>query len=156
MLAAGHVLSGQLGFQVDQLPVDNQGRISLSELEEALDEDVLAVSIMAVNNEIGTIQDIKQISEAIRKAGAIFHCDAAQAPVSMDLRGFAEDVDILSLSAHKMYGPKGIGTLYIRRELQDHIEPLIYGGGQQKALRSGTVPTPLCGRHGRRSRTSER
>ena len=144
VLAAGHVLSGQLGFQVDQLPVDNQGRISLSELEEALDEDVLAVSIMAVNNEIGTIQDIKQISEAIRKAGAIFHCDAAQAPVSMDLRGFAEDVDILSLSAHKMYGPKGIGTLYIRRELQDHIEPLIYGGGQQKALRSGTVPTPLC------------
>ncbi len=144
VLAAGHVLSGQLGFQVDQLPVDKQGRISLSELEEALDEDVLAVSIMAVNNEIGTIQDIKQISEAIRKAGAIFHCDAAQAPVSMDLRGFAEDVDILSLSAHKMYGPKGIGTLYIRRELQDHIEPLIYGGGQQKALRSGTVPTPLC------------
>ncbi len=144
VLAAGQVLSDQLGFQVDQLPVDRQGRILLSELEEALDEDVLAVSIMAVNNEIGTIQDIKQISKIARKAGAIFHCDAAQAPVSMDLRGFAGNVDLLSLSAHKMYGPKGIGALYIRRELQNHIEPLIYGGGQQKALRSGTVPTPLC------------
>ncbi len=144
VLAVGHVLCGQFGFQVDRLPVDKQGRVILTQLQEALDEDVLAVSIMLVNNEIGTIQDIKQISEAIRKSGAIFHCDAAQAPASMDLRGIAEDVDILSLSAHKMYGPKGIGTLYIRRELQDHIEPLIYGGGQQKALRSGTVPTPLC------------
>jgi len=144
VLAAGHILAGQLGFQVTQLPVDRQGRILLSELDEVLDEDVLAVSIMAVNNEIGTIQDIKQISESVREAGAIFHCDAAQAPVSIDLREFAGNVDILSLSAHKMYGPKGIGILYIRRELQNHIEPLIYGGGQQKALRSGTVPTPLC------------
>ena len=144
VLAAGRVLSDQLGFQVDQLPVDKEGHILLSELKEALDDDVLAVSIMAVNNEIGTIQDIKQISEVVRSAGAIFHCDAAQAPVSMDLREIAQDVDLLSLSAHKMYGPKGIGALYIHRDLQDHIEPLIYGGGQQKALRSGTVPTPLC------------
>ena len=144
VLAAGRVLSDQLGFQVDQLPVDKEGRILLSELNKALDDGVLAVSIMAVNNEIGTIQDIKQISEVVREASAIFHCDAAQAPVSIDLRGIAQDVDLLSLSAHKMYGPKGIGTLYIRRDLQDHIEPLIYGGGQQKALRSGTVPTPLC------------
>ncbi len=144
VLAAGHILSGQLGLQVTQLPVDRQGRILLSELNEVLDEDVFAVSIMAVNNEIGTIQNIKQISESVRKAGAIFHCDAAQAPVSIDLRDFADYVDIMSLSAHKMHGPKGIGALYIRRELQNHIEPLIYGGGQQKALRSGTVPTPLC------------
>ena len=116
----------------------------MASLEDALDDDVLAVSVMAVNNEIGTIQNIRKISELARKAGAIFHCDAAQAPVSMDLQEIADHVDLLSLSAHKMYGPKGIGALYIRRELQDKIEPLIYGGGQQMALRSGTVPTPLC------------
>ena len=144
VLAAGRTISDQLGFRVDCLPVDKEGRILLASLEDALDDDVLAVSVMAVNNEIGTIQNIRKISELARKVGAIFHCDAAQAPVSMDLREIAGDVDLLSLSAHKMYGPKGIGALYIRRDLQDKIEPLIYGGGQQMALRSGTVPTPLC------------
>ncbi len=144
VLAAGRVVSGQLGFPVDGLPVDTAGRVLLSSLEHALGDDVLAVSIMAVNNEIGAIQDIEKISELSRNAGAVFHCDAAQAPVAMDLRGSAEKVDLLSLSAHKMYGPKGIGALYIRRELQDRLEPLIYGGGQQNGLRSGTVPTVLC------------
>ena len=144
VLEAGRVISGQLGFPVEHLPVDKEGRVMLASLEDALHDDVLAVSIMAVNNEIGTIQDIGKISELVRKAGAIFHCDAAQAPISMDLRGIAEQVDLLSLSAHKMYGPKGIGTLYIRRKLQDRLEPLIYGGGQQSGLRSGTVPTALC------------
>ena len=144
VLAAGRIITDQLGFPVGDLPVDKDGRILLASLEDALDDDVLAVSIMAVNNEIGTIQDIQKISELVRKAGAIFHCDAAQAPISMDLRGVAEHVDLLSLSGHKMYGPKGIGALYIRRGLQDRLEPLIYGGGQQSGLRSGTVPTPLC------------
>ena len=144
VLAAGRVISDQLGLPVEHKPVDQEGRVLPASLEHALDDDVLAVSIMAVNNEIGTIQDIQNISELVRKAGAIFHCDAAQAPVSMDLRGIAEHVNLLSLSAHKMYGPKGIGALYIRRELQDHLEPLIYGGGQQNGLRSGTVPTALC------------
>ena len=144
VLAAGRAISDQLGFPVEPLPVDKVGRVLLASLKDALDEDVLAVSIMAVNNEIGTIQDIQEISELVRNAGAIFHCDAAQAPVSMDIQGVAEHVDMLSLSAHKMYGPKGIGTLYIRRELQDRLEPLIYGGGQQNGLRSGTVPTALC------------
>ena len=144
VLAAGRVISDQLGLSVDHLPADKEGRIPLASLENALDADVLAVSIMAVNNEIGTIQDIQKISELVRNADAIFHCDAAQAPIAMDLRGIAEHVDLLSLSAHKMYGPKGIGALYIRRELQDRLEPLIYGGGQQNGLRSGTVPTALC------------
>ncbi|MCY4360939.1 MAG: cysteine desulfurase family protein [Gammaproteobacteria bacterium] len=144
VLAAGRAISDQLGFPVDHLPVDNEGHVLLTSLENALDEDVLAVSIMAVNNEIGTIQDIQKISELVRNAGAIFHCDAAQAPISVDMRGIVEHVDMLSLSAHKMYGPKGIGALYIRRELQDRLEPLIYGGGQQNGLRSGTVPTALC------------
>ena len=144
VLTAGRVISDQLGFPVEHKPVNQEGRVLPASLEHALDDDVLAVSIMAVNNEIGTIQDIQKISKLVRKAGAIFHCDAAQAPVSMDMRGIAEHVDLLSLSAHKMYGPKGIGALYIRRELQDRLEPLIYGGGQQNGLRSGTVPTALC------------
>ena len=144
VLAAGRAISDQHGLPVEHLTVDREGRVLLASLEDALDEDVLAVSIMAVNNEIGTIQDIHKISELVRNAGAIFHCDAAQAPISMDLRGIAEYVDLLSLSAHKMYGPKGIGALYIRRELQGSLEPLIYGGGQQSGLRSGTVPTALC------------
>ena len=144
VLAAGRVISDQLGLPVEHKPVDQEGRVLLASLEDALDDEVLAVSIMAVNNEIGTIQDIQKISELVRNAGAIFHCDAAQAPISMDLREIAEHVDLLSLSAHKMYGPKGIGALYVRRELQDRLEPLIYGGGQQNGLRSGTVPTALC------------
>ena len=144
VLAAGRAIAERLSFSVEHLPVDNEGQILLPSLEDALNDDVLAVSVMAVNNEIGTIQEISKISELARKAGAIFHCDAAQAPVSMDLREIVKHVDLLSLSAHKMYGPKGIGALYIRRELQDDLEPLIYGGGQQAGLRSGTVPTPLC------------
>ena len=99
---------------------------------------------MAVNNEIGTIQDIGRISELVRGCGAVFHCDAAQSPLAMNMGAMASQTDMLSLSAHKMYGPKGIGAIYIARELQDQIEPLIYGGGQQNGLRSGTVPVPLC------------
>lgn len=144
VLAAGRTISDQHGLPVDHLPVDKEGCVLLASLENALSDDVLAVSLMAVNNEIGTIQDIQKISEHARNAGVIFHCDAAQAPISMDLREIAEHVDMLSLSAHKMYGPKGIGALYIRRESQDRLEPLIYGGGQQNGLRSGTVPTALC------------
>ena len=144
VLAAGRAISNQLGLPVEYLPVDQEGRVLPASLEHVLDDNVLAVSIMAVNNEIGTIQDIRKISEQVNKAGAIFHCDAAQAPVSLDLRGIAEQVDMLSLSAHKMYGPKGIGAFYVRRELQGRLEPLIYGGGQQRGLRPGTVPTALC------------
>ena len=143
-LAVGRVLQEQLGFEVEQIPVDNEGFIKFSALEEALGDDVLIVSIMAVNNEIGTIQDIEKISGLVRRSGAVFHCDAAQAPIAMNMNSIAGCADILSLSSHKMYGPKGIGIIYISRELQAQIEPLIYGGGQQNGLRSGTVPVPLC------------
>ncbi len=144
VLAATRVLQEQFGFSAELLPVDAEGFVEVSALEEALNDDVLAVSIMAVNNEIGTIQDIGQISELVRSYGAVFHCDAAQAPLAMNMGSMASHADMLSLSAHKMYGPKGIGAIYISRELQDQIEPLIYGGGQQNGLRSGTVPVPLC------------
>lgn len=144
VLAAGRVIEEQLGFTTELIPVDEEGFVKSSVLEEMLDDDVLMVSIMAVNNEIGTIQDIDRLSRLIRSQETIFHCDAAQAPMAMNLKILAGHADILSLSGHKMYGPKGIGVVYISRHLQDKIEPLIYGGGQQNGLRSGTVPVPLC------------
>lgn len=144
VLACGRVLEGQLGFDVEHVPVDSNGFVSQQAFEELLSDDVLLVSVMVVNNEIGTIQDIKTLAGIARSAGAIFHCDAAQAPVAIDLRSIAERVDLLSLSSHKMYGPKGVGALYISRNLQENIEPLIYGGEQQRGIRSGTLPVPLC------------
>jgi cysteine desulfurase len=144
VLAAGHALHEQFGYQVEVLPVDVAGFVNMKALSETLADDVLAVSVMAVNNEIGTIQGITEISRAVRAHGALFHCDAAQAPGAIDLQMATEFVDLLSLSSHKMYGPQGIGALFIRRSLHSHIEPIIYGGGQQQNLRSGTVPVALC------------
>lgn len=144
VLAVGHILHEQLGYRIESVPVDAAGFVDMAALQETLSDDVLAVSIMAVNNEIGTIQDIVALSGVIKRSGALFHCDAAQAPFAIDLRNVSHVVDLLSLSSHKMYGPQGIGALFIRRDLQDHIEPLVYGGGQQQNLRSGTVPVALC------------
>ncbi|MAV29417.1 MAG: aminotransferase [Cycloclasticus sp.] len=144
VLSAGRILEDQYGFAVESIPVDPDGFVVLSALEEMLDDNVLAVSVLAVNNEIGTIQDIKAISKLARGFGSLVHCDAVQAPVAMEVINLAEQTDLLSLSSHKMYGPKGIGVLYVSRDLQDRIEPLIYGGEQQNGLRSGTLPTPLC------------
>ena len=144
VLASARTLADHEGFEVDTIPVDGAGFVGLEALANRIDETVLAVSIMAVNNEIGTIQDIPQISEMVAGHGALLHCDAAQAPCAMDVRNLAAHADLVSLSGHKIYGPQGIGALYIRRDLQNRIEPLIYGGGQQDGLRSGTVPVPLC------------
>lgn len=144
ILAASSVLEQQFGYDVQYLPVDEQGFIDLTVLESSLSEDVLLVSIALVNNEIGTIQDIGAISEIVRASGALLHCDGAQAPCAINMSGMAERFELLSLSAHKIYGPKGIGALYVRRDLHARIEPLIYGGGQQGNIRSGTVPVPLC------------
>ena len=144
VLAAARALEEREGFSVDVVPVDSRGHIKLGTLQEMLDANVLVASIMGVNNEIGVIQDIPQIAALLAPYGIPLHCDAAQAPCAMDLHGLAGHADLISLSGHKMYGPQGIGALYIRRELQNRIEPLIYGGGQQKGLRSGTIPLPLC------------
>ncbi len=144
VLAAARALAAREGFTIDPLPVDREGAVDLDELERRLDDDVLLVSIMAVNNEVGTIQDIPKIARLLAERDIPFHCDAAQAPCAMDMRDLALHADTISLSAHKMHGPQGIGALAVRRDLQDRIEPLVHGGGQQNGLRSGTVPVPLC------------
>ena len=144
VLAAAKALEEREGFTVEIVPVDGEGFIDLNVLESMLDGSVAVASIMAVNNEVGTIQDLPTISALLARQGIAFHCDAAQAPCGMDVSRLAEYTDLISLSGHKIYGPQGIGALYVRRDLQARIEPLIYGGGQQNGLRSGTVPVPLC------------
>ena len=144
VLGAARALSEREGFTVEVIPVDGEGIIDFDALEECLDESVLLLSVMAVNNEIGTIQDIPRIAKQLAPHGTLFHCDAAQAPCAMDVSDLATHTDLISLSGHKIYGPQGIGALCLRRDLKESIEPLIYGGGQQEGLRSGTVPMPLC------------
>jgi len=144
VLAAARALEDRENFTVEIVPVDSEGRIDLGALEEMLDNNVLLVSIMAVNNEIGVIQDIPAIASLLAPSGILLHTDAAQAPCAMDVHDLAYHADLISLSGHKMYGPQGIGALYIRRDLHDGIEPLIHGGGQQGGIRSGTLPLPLC------------
>ena len=144
VLAAAQALREHENFTVETIPVDREGFIDLDSLENMLDDTVLAASIMAVNNEVGTIQNIPAISGILGSRGILFHCDAAQAPCAMDVGNLAVHADLISLSGHKIYGPQGIGALYIRRDLQPDIEPIIYGGGQQNGLRSGTLPLPLC------------
>lgn len=144
VLESSRFLQEHQDFRVNTIPVDRYGGIDLGALEKMVDSTVAVTSIMAVNNEIGTIQPIDEISQLLRSKGVIFHCDAAQAPCAMDITKLAEQADLISLSGHKMYGPQGIGALYIRRDLMDSVRPLIHGGGQQNGIRSGTVPVPLC------------
>lgn len=144
VLAAARALERMHGYTVEQIPVTDKGFADLASLQSMIDDDVLLVSVMAVNNEIGTVQDLQAVSQIARKWGALLHCDAAQAPMAVDLKSLGKLVDMLSLSAHKMYGPKGIGACYLAAHVQDRIEPLFYGGGQQSGLRAGTVPVPLC------------
>jgi len=144
VLAAARALETRENFTVQQIPVDGEGFIDLDVLADRLDETTLVVSIMAVNNEVGTIQDIPRIAEIVASHGVFLHCDAAQSPCALDMSRLADHADLISLSGHKMYGPQGIGALYIQRDIQPKVEPIIYGGGQQNNLRSGTVPVPLC------------
>jgi len=144
VLAAARALEARENFTVEQIPVDKAGFIDLDALADQIDVTTLVVSVMAVNNEVGTIQDITRIAELVAERGVLLHCDAAQGPCALDMSLLADHADLISLSGHKMYGPQGIGALYIRRDIQSSVEPIIYGGGQQSDLRSGTVPVPLC------------
>jgi cysteine desulfurase len=132
------------GFGVTYLPVEPNGLVSLAALEAAISERTLLVSVMAAHNEIGVIQPLAELGALCRSRGVLFHSDAAQAFGKIPLDVEAMQIDLMSISGHKIYGPKGIGALYVRRRPRVRLLPLIDGGGQERALRSGTLPTPLC------------
>ena len=132
------------GFGVTVLPVAADGLIDLDQLRNAVTDNTVLVSVMAVNNEIGVIQPVAEIGVLCREEGAFFHTDAAQAAGRIPLDVEAMTVDLMSLSGHKVYGPMGIGVLYVRRRPRVRLEAMIDGGGQERGLRSGTLPTPLC------------
>jgi len=128
------------GFRVEYLPVNKDGLVEPTALEKMIDEQTILVSVMAVNNEIGTIQDIAALAKVAHAHGAYFHTDAVQAVPYLKLDVKKMDLDFLSLSAHKFYGPKGVGVAYINRKIK--IKPLIIGGGQEDGYRSGTYNLP--------------
>lgn len=132
------------GFRVSRIGVGADGLIDLEALAAAVDDRTAVVSVMAVNNETGVMQPIAEIGALCRARGAMFHSDAAQAAGKMPLDVNAMQIDLMSLSAHKMYGPKGIGALYLRRRPRARINPEMDGGGQERGFRSGTLPAPLC------------
>ena len=129
------------GFEVTYLDPEEDGLIDISKLEAAMRDDTIIVSIMHVNNEIGVIQDIEAIGELCRSRKIIFHVDAAQSAGKTEIDLKKLKVDLLSLSAHKVYGPKGIGALYVRRKPRIRIEAQMHGGGHERGMRSGTLAT---------------
>ncbi len=133
----------QEGFKVTFLPVQKNGLVDLNELEKAITDKTALVSIMGVNNEIGVIQPLKEIGALCRKKGAFFHTDCAQAFGKIPLNVDEMNIDLMSISGHKIYGPKGIGAIYIRRKPRVRVKPLFSGGGQERGIRSGTLPTQL-------------
>jgi cysteine desulfurase len=133
------------GFQVTYLPVDRYGQVSPDQVREAITDKTILVSIMYANNEIGTVQPIKAIGQLCREKGLLFHTDAVQAAGKIPLNVQDLNVDLMSLSAHKMYGPKGIGALFVdkKRKPRVRLEAQIDGGGHERGMRSGTLPVPL-------------
>jgi cysteine desulfurase len=134
----------QEGFRVTYLPVQSNGLLDLAALRAAITDQTALVSVMAVNNEIGVIQPLAEIGQLCREHGVFFHTDAAQAVGKIPLDVAAMKIDLLSISGHKIYGPMGIGALYVGRRPRVRLVPLISGGGQERGMRSGTLPTPLC------------
>lgn len=129
------------GFSVTYLKPEKTGLISLENLEKAIRPDTILISIMHVNNELGVIQDIELIAELTRSKNIIFHVDAAQSAGKIPIDLSVLKIDLLSLSAHKIYGPKGVGALFVRQHPRVRLIPIIYGGGHERGLRSGTLPT---------------
>ena len=132
------------GCLIDMVPVEKNGIVDVGKIKSALTKDTVMVSVMFVNNEIGTIQPIKEIGELCSKKGITFHVDAAQAIGKVPIDVKEMEIDLLSISGHKAYGPKGIGALYVSHDYSSKIEPIIFGGSQQNNLRAGTVPAFLC------------
>jgi len=136
---------GEEGVEVVLLPVRAEGLVDLDLLARTLDERPTAlVSVMAANNEIGVVQPLAEIGALCRERGVLFHSDAAQAVGKVPIDVEAMKIDLLSISGHKIYGPKGIGALYVRRRPRVRLEPLFDGGAQERGVRSGTLPSPLC------------
>ena len=132
------------GFEIIVVPVGADGIVDPRAVAAVVDDRTALVSVMAVNNEIGTVQPLSEIAALCAAAGAVFHTDAAQALNALSMDVAMLGADLMSLSAHKAYGPKGIGALFVRRSLHVRPKPIIHGGGQEGGLRSGTLPTPLC------------
>ena len=132
------------GYDIVFLPVEKSGLIDLNRLAAEITNDTLLVSVMAAHNEIGVIQQVASIGDLCRKNGVLFHTDSAQAVGKIPINVNTMNIDLMSISGHKMYGPKGIGALYVRRRPRVRLNPQIDGGGQERNLRSGTLPTPLC------------
>ncbi len=131
----------QRDVQVTWLSPDSEGRISLEQVAGALRDDTTLVSLMLVNNELGCVTDVAAIGAMLQERGVLFHVDAAQAAGKTEVNVEALNVDLLSLSAHKLYGPKGIGALYVRRAPEVRVSAQIHGGGHERGMRSGTLPT---------------
>lgn len=131
------------GFKVTYLPIQTNGLIDLQQLRNAITDQTMLVSVMAVNNEIGVIQPIKEIGKICRELGVFFHSDIAQGYGKIPIDVNDCNIDLASISGHKIYGPKGIGALYVRKKPRVRLVPILNGGGQERGMRSGTLPTPL-------------
>ena len=133
----------QKGYEITFLDVDEHGRIDLKQLEASIREDTVLVSLMAGNNEIGTLNPLTEIGRMTRERGVLFHCDATQGVGKIPIDVEAMNIDLLSMTAHKIYGPKGIGALYVRRKKpRVRITPIMFGGGHERGFRSGTLNVP--------------
>lgn len=134
----------QEGFDITYLPVRANGLVDLEVLKKAITDKTALVSIMGVHNEIGVIQPLAEIGALCRENKVFFHTDCAQAVGKIPLDVQAMNIDLMSISGHKFYGPKGVGALYVRRKPRVRLAPMMSGGGQERGMRSGTLPTPLC------------
>ncbi len=148
-------LEGQ-GYRVTYVPVDTDGRIHPEAVRESIAPDTILISIMLANNEIGVLQPVVEIGRIAREKGVLFHVDAVQGAGKIPFNVALANADLVSLSAHKMYGPKGVGALYVRNRPRARIAPLMFGGGHERGLRSGTLPVPLIVGFGKACEVSRR